>query len=164
MIDRLNQIDWEALKHPEIKILIQNAASEDDETQRDALNRLKNAIAPWEVLDGYDGGDTFERITKSPLPEIVTPFIIELLKKEGIKHKFFMIETLYDVCRYRLVDRNFKSESERNRYNEWAKKLFSIVEADIELYKNLMLDTSDEVQSEARALVNLLLGYKEDDR
>jgi hypothetical protein len=162
MMDRLNEIDWEGLKHPEIKILIQNAASQDDKIQGDALTRLKDAIAPWEILDGYAAGDMFERITTSPLPEIVTPFIIDLLADKEIKHKDFMLEILYDVARYKLVDRSFVPESDRNRYENWAKKLFSIVEADIDLYKSLILDTSDIVQRGARDLVNLLLEYKDD--
>jgi hypothetical protein len=164
MLDQLNEIDWVKLGHPEIKTFIENAVSPEPQISQQALNQLKDAIAPWELLDGYGTTDHLMKMSRSPVPELVIPFLIDLLELETIKNKVFLLEILYDLSRYHLVSKDFIPLDEVDRYMQWAERLREFVRTHTHLYIELTNHSSPDIQQAAADLIDFIIGTAGDDR
>lgn len=142
----------------DISVILKNIQAEDEHIRNKALVELKDVVAPWELLDGYGSTTELMRISKDPVTLSVIPLLIALLKDDACTNKSFVLETLYDLARYKDVGRDFIPKTEYDRYMKWAKDIRSRIRQDLEVYTTLLQHPLIEVRQEAQALINLLKG------
>jgi hypothetical protein len=126
--------------------------------RRKALGRLRDIVAPWELLDGYSSATELMRVAESQIPEMVIPFLIDLLKTS--QDKDHILETLYELSRYVYVDDSFILLGKRDSYRDWSRRLREAVCKGLDLYKILQHGESSEVQQAAKDLIKLLTTHK----
>src|SRR5262249_37354892 len=150
VVDKLSknsdQIDWRRLGNPRISNWLEQIASTDDKTRRTAMQELKDAVAPWELLDGFGSTKDLMRIAESQIPEAVIPFLLETLKRDETQDKGFILEILFDLSRYLHVHKDFIPLNESERYQIWAKRLHELIRNEMGTYWELSKSTSPDIQ------------------
>ena len=142
----------------DVSVILENIQSKDEIIRNKALVELKDVVAPWELLDGYGSSTELMQISKNPVTLSVIPLLIELLKDDACTSKSLILETLYDLARYRDVSRDFIPEVEYDQYMNWAKDIRSRILQELEVYTTLLQHPLIEVRQEAQGLINLLKG------
>jgi hypothetical protein len=160
MQDELNRLDWVKLGNAGIPALFREAESENEEVRRKALGKLRDTVAPWELLDGYSSSTKLIRMSESRIPEAVIPFLIELLKAKNSKDKSYILEILYELSRYIYVDESSIPAEKRESYGAWANRLESAVRQELGFYETLLNSEALEVQQAAKDLIKLLTAHK----
>lgn len=122
------------------------------------MGELRDVVAPWELLDGYSSATELMRVADSPIPETITPFLIDLLKVS--QDKDLILEVLYELSRYIYVDDSLISAERKEDYDAWAKRLRATIHQDLNLYITLQNSEFHEVQQAAKDLVKLLTTHK----
>jgi len=150
------QVDWARLGNPKIPVWLQEAASIDATVREKALNNLKNAIAPWELLDGYGSYIHLIKIAESPIPETVVPFLLDLLRNPNVKNPSYILETLHDISRYEYVNEDFIPMDKRESYHAWAQRLRQLIRNDWNFFQTLLNHDSADVRNETQTLIDLL--------
>jgi hypothetical protein len=155
MLNKINAVDWKQLGNERVGQYMSEALSDDEAVSRTALIQLKEAIAPWELLDGYGSTSKLMGMSKSALPITVIPLLVELLSFESV-NKPIVLETLYDVARYRLVDESFVPDEEAHHYQNWAERLFLAVKGYSAIFTSLLGSDSEAARETAKDLLALL--------
>jgi hypothetical protein len=157
MLDKLNDIDWQALGEPRIPTLFQQMQSTNREEFLHALNELMGIVVPVRVMDEGWGGSLLE-MAQSEVPYRVTPFLVEMFQDETDPFKQMgLLELLHDLCVY-WNRRTWipKARPERASYEHWARQINDAVRVGIPLYQKLLVESHPKVREAVQELLDIL--------
>jgi hypothetical protein len=157
MLDKLNDIDWQALGEPRIPTLFQQMQSTNREEFLHALNELMGIVVPVRVMDEGWGGSLLE-MAQSEVPYRVTPFLVEMFQNETDPSKQMgLLEFLHDLCVY-WIHRTWipKTRPEREPYEKWARQINDAIREGIPSYQKLLHDPLLQVREAAQEVLDIL--------
>jgi hypothetical protein len=148
MLEGLDKINWKSYGAEYIPDLIRGLASPDQKTFGGAYGQLEWILAPWELGadENYDDFEIQKRL-EGGIPQLVTPFLIELIQMDGVTYKEWILTFLHDLSFYPQL----KLQTEFSQ--EQARKIFELVLEGMPIYQMLLNDSDPKLKRGAQAVI-----------
>jgi len=158
MLEDINKIDWGGYGNANIPRWLEGLTSTDMEIRKRALYRIDVGVVKEEEIS--DGNLRPASALSSDIPELIVPFLIELLTSQTVYTRSVILNFLEILASYHLRFKDSEGKLGLNsQHLARAQRIYDLVLGGVRIYHKLLRDDDPDVRESARYLLESLGKY-----